>query len=59
MCTPSYLIFASDNQVDEVNDSDCRTAANPAHNNLASYSEHDNPALVADHKIFQSQKMLE
>ncbi|BAT81692.1 hypothetical protein VIGAN_03148600 [Vigna angularis var. angularis] len=46
-------------QVDDGNVSDCRTAANPAHNNLAAYSEHDNPALVADRKVFQSQKMLE
>ncbi|XP_027938579.1 GATA transcription factor 25 [Vigna unguiculata] len=46
-------------QVDDGNDSDCRTAANPALNNLAAaYSEHDNPALVADRKVFQSQKML-
>ncbi|XP_052736828.1 GATA transcription factor 25 isoform X2 [Vigna angularis] len=45
--------------VDDGNVSDCRTAANPAHNNLAAYSEHDNPALVADRKVFQSQKMLE
>ncbi|KAG5122513.1 hypothetical protein JHK84_040853 [Glycine max] len=46
-------------QVDEGNDSDCRTAtADPAHNNLPAFSEHDNPALVADHKVFQSQKML-
>ncbi|KAK7385403.1 hypothetical protein VNO78_31120 [Psophocarpus tetragonolobus] len=46
-------------QVDEGNDSDCRTAADPARNNLAAFSEHDNPALVADSKVFQSQKMLE
>ena len=61
MYTPSPFFFASDNQVDEGNDSDCRTAANPAHNNLAhaAYSEHDHPALVADRKVFQSQKMLE
>ncbi|WVY91256.1 hypothetical protein V8G54_036770 [Vigna mungo] len=45
--------------VDDGNVSDCRTAANPAHNNLAAYSEHDNPALIADRKVFQSQKMLE
>ncbi|XP_014522427.1 GATA transcription factor 25 isoform X2 [Vigna radiata var. radiata] len=45
--------------VDDGNVSDCRTAVNPAHNNLAAYSEHDNPALVADRKVFQSQKMLE
>ncbi|KAL9315850.1 hypothetical protein ACSQ67_016851 [Phaseolus vulgaris] len=44
-----------------INPNDCRTAANPAHNNLAhaAYSEHDHPALVADRKVFQSQKMLE
>lgn len=54
-----FLHLITDKQVDDGNDSDCRTAANPALNNLAAaYSEHDNPALVADRKVFQSQKML-
>ncbi|KHN26151.1 GATA transcription factor 25 [Glycine soja] len=47
-------------QVDGGNDPDCRTAAaDPAQNNLAAFSEPVNPALVADRKVFQSQKMLE
>ena len=43
--TPFFL--SPDDQVDEGNESDCRTAI-PAHNNLAAFSDNDNQALVAD-----------
>lgn len=43
-----YIFMASGNQVDEGNDLDCRNSTDPAHNNLAAFSDNDNPALVAD-----------